>query len=371
MLVFSKLDDMKHKEKQENIRRYILELIIDRKKGIAGKTSAAFGISEMTVYRYLKSMQEEGIIIKSDNGYELQRETKTCKIRLKKQDRVEEEEVYRKAVEPYVKGLPVNARGIWEYCFSEMMNNAIDHSEADTVTIVLSRDYINTSVAIIDDGIGIFRKIREYFGYHDTDEVIEELFKGKLTTDAANHSGEGIFFTSRIMDSFAAISDQTVFSHDKYDDWKSGISDHPQLTDVEELKHGTTILMRLSNYTKKTAKEVFDKYADIDGGFTKTRIPLKNIYETYPVSRSQAKRLCHRFESFEEIVLDFEGVDEMGQGFAHELFIKFGRLHPEIILTLVNTNRDVERMIHHVVCREAEATKTDVSMLEERIRIQK
>ncbi len=39
-------------------------------------------------------------------------------------------------------------------------------------------------------------------------------------------------------------------------------------------------------------------FADIDGGFIKTRIPIKNIYETYPVSRSQAKRLCNRFDKY-------------------------------------------------------------------------
>ena len=45
----------KDAKKQENIRRYILELIIDGNRGIAKKTSGAFGISEMTVYRYLKA----------------------------------------------------------------------------------------------------------------------------------------------------------------------------------------------------------------------------------------------------------------------------------------------------------------------------
>ena len=32
-----------------------------------------------------------------------------------------------------------------------------------------------------------------------------ELSKGKLTTDSANHSGEGIFFTSRMFDVFLSL----------------------------------------------------------------------------------------------------------------------------------------------------------------------
>ena len=47
--------------------------------------------------------------------------------------------------------------------------------------------------------------------------------------------------------------------------------------------------MELSNYSNKILKEVFDMFSDEDGGFTRTHIPIKNIYETFPVSRSQAK----------------------------------------------------------------------------------
>ena len=89
-------------------------------------------------------------------------------------------------------------------------------------------------------------------------------------------------------------------------------------------------------------------FTDSDGGFVRTRIPVKNIYETYPVSRSQAKRLCHRFEDFQEVELDFEGISEIGQGFAHEIFVVFQNEHPQTKLIALNTSEDVKRMIHHV-----------------------
>ncbi len=335
-----------YKKKQENIRRYILELIIDKKKGIARKTAESFGVSEMTVYRYLKSMQEEGIIRKETQGYSLISEKRQYDIKLSG-EMIEEDRVYRNCIEPVVADLSKNVRNMWEYCFSEMMNNAIEHSEAEHVRIQINRNYMFVSVAIIDDGIGIFRKIREFFGFDTAGEVIEELFKGKLTTDSKNHSGEGIFFTSRIMDRFAAISEKTVFTHDKYDEWQTSLDGTFSVSD-DGSNHGTAIIMMLSNFTRKTSKEIFDKYADVEGGFKRTRIPLKNIYETYPVSRSQAKRLSHRLESFEEVELDFYGVDEIGQGFAHELFVKYARLHPEIKLTPVHTNKTIDNMIRHV-----------------------
>ena len=106
--------------------------------------------------------------------------------------------------------------------------------------------------------------------------------------------------------------------------------------------------MRLSNFTEKTMRELMDQYADVDGGFYRTRIPIKNIFPTFPVSRSQAKRLTHRFDSFQEVELDFAGVSGIGQGFAHELFVVFKTQHPDVLLLPFNTNDVVQRMILHV-----------------------
>jgi len=75
---------------------------------------------------------------------------------------------------------------------------------------------------------------------------------------------------------------------------------------------------------------------------------LKNIYETYPVSRSQAKRLVYRFEKFEEVVLDFNEIPSLGQGFAHEIFVVFKKAHPNTKLTPINGNENVMKMINHV-----------------------
>lgn len=186
---------------------------------------------------------------------------------------------------------------IWEYSFMEMMNNAIDHSNAEKVVISVFQNFLSTTIFIEDNGIGIFRKIKEFYHYAYLDDAVNELFKGKLTTDSAHHSGEGIFFTSRVLDRFAAISDGKIFTHDKYYDLLTDLEDISSMKQWKD-QPGTRIYMELSNCSKKILREVFDMFSDVDGGFTKTKIPIKNIFETYPVSRSQAKRLCHRFEKF-------------------------------------------------------------------------
>lgn len=85
-----------------------------------------------------------------------------------------------------------------------------------------------------------------------------------------------------------------------------------------------------------------------DDGFTKTTIPLNNIFSASPVSRSQAKKVCNRLDRFKEVILDFEGLNWMGQGFAHQIFVVFARENPEIRLVPVHMGEDVEKMYRHV-----------------------
>ena len=83
-----------------------------------------------------------------------------------------------------------------------MLNNAIDHSSGTNVVIDIKRTTTSTEMTILDDGYGIFRKIKDSLGLEDERHAVFELSKGKLTTDPDNHTGEGIFFTSRMFDEF-------------------------------------------------------------------------------------------------------------------------------------------------------------------------
>ena len=336
------------KEKREQIKRYILEKINDKSNSVAKKTADAFGISLNTVYRYLRELEKDGIIKEEENEYVLTVEVNSIVLSRKAGELDAEDEIYRKYIKKYIEDMPDNVRKIWEYSFMEMMNNAIDHSEAEIVLVCIRKSFLDTYIIIYDMGVGIFEKIREYYGFSSLDDAVHELFKGKLTTDSKRHSGEGIFFTSRILDEFAAISSGKIFTHDKYVEVLQSLDN---VSDFKEWKNtkGTIVSMKLSNFSNKKLAEVFEMFANIDGGFAKTHIPIKNIYEDYPVSRSQAKRLCNRFEKFEEVELDFKEVEEIGQGFAHEIFVVFQNANPKVRLIPINMNLQVERMVNHVI----------------------
>lgn len=329
-------------EKKKSIRIYLLEKIAQKDTGISKAVAEAFSINQNTVHTYINELVADGIIERIKRGqYRLIKRKYQYHLKRSKGHLNTDTYAYDHCLYEHVKDFAPNVVSIWSYSFSEMINNVMDHSMAESLDILVEQDYLNTYVGIKDDGVGIFRKIKEYFGYSSLDEAICELFKGKLTTDSTNHSGEGIFFSSKMMDNYYIVSDGKVFTNNKYDD--STI-----FSMVEVDMKGTYVMMSLSNFTHRTAKGIFDLYANVDGGFTKTQIPIKNIFDSLPVSRSQAKRVCNRLEKFKEVTLDFEEVQWMGQGFAHQLFVVFGRQHPEIRIEPINMNEDVRKMYVHV-----------------------
>ncbi len=168
-----------------------------------------------------------------------------------------------------------------------------------------------------------------------------ELAKGKLTTDPKRHSGEGIFFTSRIFDEYWILSGGTAFSH-------SGDIDEDWILATQEHWSGTTVSMTLESNTKRTAKEVFDELAPGDEyGFTKTVVPVRlaQYGDDHLVSRSQAKRLLASVERFKTVLFDFQGVDDIGHAFADEIFRVFANQHESMTLMPIHANRRVEQMI--------------------------
>ncbi len=329
-------------EMKRNIILYLLEKIDQKDPAVSKAVAECFSVNQNTIHTYINELVSNQVIRRVKRGqYELLKSVYKFRLKRSAGDLDSDIAAYDHCLLDHIKHLGENVRSIWGYAFSEMINNVMDHSTAENVEVIIEQDYLNTTAIILDDGIGIFKKIKEHFHFATLDEAISELFKGKLTTDAENHSGEGIFFSSKLMDDFYIISDGKVFSNNKFDNSKI-------LNYTESEFKGTCVWMRLSNYTNKKPQDVFDAYADTDGGFTKTRIPLKNIFDSSPVSRSQAKRICNRLEQFEEVLLDFEGIGWMGQGFAHQLFVVFAKGHPDIRLIPINMNEDVTKMYVHV-----------------------
>jgi anti-sigma regulatory factor (Ser/Thr protein kinase) len=327
----------------ENIRRYITANVEKHPKDIALVTSDKFGISRQAVNKHLQRLVREKALVRRGKTrnrsyalHPLEEWQRTYQLSID----LAEDVVWRTDVAPSLQQLPDNVFDIWHYGFTEMFNNVIDHSAGNTVTIRFQKTATTTELMIGDDGIGIFRKIQVELGLLDERHAILELAKGKLTTDPANHTGEGIFFTSRMFDSFDILSGGTFFTHkfEEDEDW---------ILEITSSK-GTWVWMKINNHTSRTTKRIFDQYTSGDDfGFTKTVVPVRlaQYGDDKLVSRSQAKRLLARVDRFKTVILEFEGVESIGQAFADEIFRVFQGKHPEIELVATKTNSVVKRMI--------------------------
>ena len=270
--------------------------------------------------------------------YSLQ--TQTAVQQVYKREGLAEDRVWQQLLASVVADLKENVRDVWRYGLTEMINNAIDHSGSALVHVGMRRNALYTRAWVVDDGEGIFLRIQRALDLFDPREAILELAKGKFTTDPANHSGEGIFFTSKVFDRFDIRSGLLHFAHD------DGQVD--LLFERGAQQPGTTVFMQLDNDSPRTTREVFDKFAaPEDYTFARTLVPVKLAQHEGEklVSRSQAKRLTMRFERFQTVVLDFAGVEEIGQAFADEVFRVFQRAHSQTALVPTNMAPGVKQMV--------------------------
>jgi hypothetical protein len=59
--------------------------------------------------------------------------------------------------------------------------------------------------------------------------------------------------------------------------------------------------------------------------------------------------LVARLEEFSDVLLDFGGVDSVGQGFADEVFRVFLEQHEGVQLRVVNLENELRPMVEHVL----------------------
>ena len=255
---------------------------------------------------------------------------------------LDEFELWDKHFRGYL-NLSRNVLSIASHGFTEMVNNAIDHSGGVDVYAWAYQDETNLNLLISDDGVGIFAKITDALQLPDKRQALLELAKGKLTTDPTKHTGEGVFFTSRMYDSFEIEANGLSFSHLDSQPLDVFIEAEQLISDV-----GTTVYMRISLNSERTTQSVFDQFTDAPGNFdfSRTIVPMRLAAygDEQLVSRSQAKRLIARFDRFKTVVLDFNNVQEVGQAFADELFRVYGVAHPSVELVPIHMTDQVERM---------------------------
>lgn len=327
------------------IKQFTIDNVEKHPNDIVCLLCSHFGITKPTAKKYIDELVTDKIIAPPKKGrypaYHLLAQEQNFSYKL--EDNLEEDVLWRKDFMPLLTDIKDNVLRALQYSFTEMVNNVIDHSSASKMTVTMLKDAKKVQFYIYDDGIGIFNKIQKDLGLDNPKQSILELAKGKFTSDSKHHSGEGIFFTSRICDGFAIFSGNLLFWGHKKEDI---------IFEDKQMRYGTCVAFEMNRSSDVSITDIFNEYSDPDAqpSFFRTRIPVKLMeYEGEALlSRSQAKRLINRFDRFLEVILDFEGVTEIGQAFADEIFRVFHNDYPDVHLIPVNCSANVKRMIAHV-----------------------
>ena len=332
----------------EELVRTVTTDVAEHPRDLTRHYAERLKVSRVAANKYIQRLEQEGWIARSGPsthpvfslGY------KRRVARLYSLTGLEEHVVWERDFKPYFNFAP-NIQSIASHGITEMVNNAIDHSAGTSVFIWADQDENALWIIISDNGVGIFAKITAALGLPDMRQALFELAKGKLTTDPSKHTGEGVFFTSRMFDSFEISANGLRFNHDAASprDW---LQEAPGA-----FPDGTAVFMRIALNSTRTPAEVYSQFTDApeDYDFSRTVVPMKlaRFGDEQLVSRSQAKRLIARFDRFRTVILDFAEVQEIGQAFADELFRVYANSHPEVELVPKNMTEQVNQMWLRVV----------------------
>ena len=316
-----------------------------------GSLAKKCAISRQGAHSYLQKLVNDNILIKigrTRGSYyvirtkkaaaTLKKDDKAYKVRLQNKN-LQEDIVFDKAAHIVaINKLHNNTKRIARYAFTEMLNNAIEHSNSKYINITLNITKSAFKFDVIDNGIGIFKHVRKKLKLHDDYEALTEILKGKNTTMPSRHSGEGIFFTSKAADTFSIESSKIHLTIDnKIDD-----------IFIEDIKYkkGTKVSFYINKNTKKTIADIFNQYTDKDYKFSTTKVYIKLYHRNIEyVSRSQARRLTAGLDRFKTVVLDFNKGKSIGQAFADEIFRVFKASNPKIKIQSINYCKAVDFMI--------------------------
>lgn len=328
----------------------IIDLMADGRWHQTGGIANALKVTRQTAHRYLRQLVEEDQLIVDGAG-------RGTRYRIRSKDLMrsystqglDEDRVWRELSVPgsLLDSLPDSAQSTLNYALTELVNNVIDHSGSETVVVQLLQSGSLVVVEVKDKGIGVFKHIRDRMDLGSEIEALQELSKGKTTTMPDRHTGEGIFFTSKAVHEFEISSGTLRWIVDNR-------RNDTALGDLTPPVEGTNIRLELDTNEVHPLDEVFAEYTE-NLVFSKTRIVIRLFsIGTKFVSRSEAKRLLNALERFREVVLDFKGVDLIGQGFADEVFRVWAREHPATQLVPIEMNGSVEFMVERAIRRAEE-----------------
>ena len=154
-----------------DIKDFICEKVYQNEtKHLSQVTAEKYNISRQAAQKHIKQLVDTGILLMKGSTKAATYEFVKIVDKHKHFDLlpgITEDFPWRTFVRPLLDDLPENILSICQYGFTEMFNNAIDHSGGSVVLVSVKRTAYNIALVVRDNGIGIFRKITNDFKLDD------------------------------------------------------------------------------------------------------------------------------------------------------------------------------------------------------------
>ena len=179
--------------------------LVDRRGEVANRDVVkALRISSATAHRLLHALVTGEVLERHGKGPAARYRLRPVRRRFRL-DGLEEDRAWSEVAERVARTRPLapeEAQSL-RYAATEIINNAVEHSRGTWVDVGVEFQAAGSTVATVrDNGVGVFRRVCEDFGFASPHDAIVQLEKGKLTSDPSRHSGEGLFFSSKAVARF-------------------------------------------------------------------------------------------------------------------------------------------------------------------------
>jgi hypothetical protein len=219
--------------------------------------------------------------------------------------RLDEHTPWMRDVHPVLALKPAVAR-VAQHVFGELLNNAIDHSGATTVTVSVRQTPTHLHMLVSDDGLGVFTQLARKADLPDARAALE-LAKGRAITPQRCSSA------STRSSGQARPSSQPRARHRAAPDRR-----------LQRLRlRGRPA--RLQPHPGAAARPHRQRHD--------ARLPRAG-----PLGRLAPGALRHRGARF-------EGVDDVGPSFIDEVFRVYAKAHPQVTLSPTKANARVAKLL--------------------------
>ena len=147
--------------------------------------------------------------------------------------------------------LPAAVQRMARHAFTELVNNAIEHSGGTQVTVSMRQTPLQLQLLISDDGLGLFERIARSFAIDEPQLAMLELSKGKLTSAPERHSGHGLFFAAQMADVIDIQANGVSYQRRAWEpgQWHAGARRAPA-------RAGTSVYLAIQLDTPRTLETV-------------------------------------------------------------------------------------------------------------------